>query len=66
MTSEVHTLTNEKFASSSIHIIFNQNRLINEYARKKIAKIPLSWNFLVIYRRTNVLKKIKINIHRVS
>ena len=34
-----------------------QNRFINEYARKKKAKISKSRSYLVRYRRTYVLKK---------
>ena len=37
--------------------IFYQKRFINEYARKKKAKILESQSFLVRYRRTYVLKK---------
>ena len=48
----------------SIHIDFYQNRFINEYARKKKAKITESQSFLVRYRRTYVLNK--DILHRVN
>ena len=38
----------------SVHRNFYQNQFINEYARKKMAKIP---NFLVRYRRTSFSQK---------
>ena len=69
MTSEVilRFMKNLRLHNVSIHRNFYQNRSINEFARKKKAKIPESRSpvipesrsFLVRYRRTYVLNKIK-------
>ena len=67
MTFEViiYFMKNLRLYNVSIHRNFYQNRFINEYARKKKAKISESWSFgvtesrsfLVRYRRTYVLNK---------
>ena len=65
MTFEVNVyfMKNLRLHNVSIHRNFDQNRFLNEYARKKKAKISESrspgvtesWSFLVRYRRTYVL-----------
>ena len=60
MTSEVILYLISGPHNVSIHRNFYQNRFINEYARKKKAKISESLShrfFLVRYRRTCVLNK---------
>ena len=71
MTFEVilYFMKNLCFYNVSIHRKFDQNRFINEYAKKKKAKISESRNhgmtesrsFLVRYRRTYVLKTYVLN-----
>ena len=71
MTFEVilYFMNNFCLHNVSIHRNFDQNQFINEYARKKKAKISESRShgmtesrsFLVRYRRTYVLKNKQVN-----
>ena len=54
----IYFMKNLRLHNVSIHNFFYQNRLINEYVRKKKAKISESRSFLVRYRRTYVLNNI--------
>ena len=71
MTFEVilYFMKNLRLYNVSIHRIFYQNRFINEYARKKKAKIPEFPSFRVFFvscRRTYVLNKLKKQGQKLS